>query len=49
MVAGFLAGYLEASGDYRTAFRMGLSAGSSSAFSEELATRKEVEELLKTF
>lgn len=49
MVAGFLAGYLETSGDYRTAFRMGLSAGSSSAFSEELATRKEVEELLKTF
>lgn len=45
MVAGFLAGYLDGR-DYRAAFRMGLCAGSASAFSEELATRPEVEALL---
>lgn len=42
MVAGFLAGYLEKQ-DYGHAFRMGLAAGSASAFSEEFATREEVE------
>lgn len=42
MVAGFLAGWLERQ-DYRHAFRMGVSAGSASAFSEYLATRAEVE------
>lgn len=42
MVAGFLAGWTEKR-DYEYAFRMGLSAGSASAFSEKLATRKEVE------
>lgn len=47
MVAGFLAGLME-SGDYATAFRMGLCTGSASAFSENLATRSEVEALLKT-
>ncbi len=47
MVAGFLAGYL-ASGDYEKAFRMGLCAGSASAFSEGLATREEMEKLLET-
>lgn len=41
MVAGFLAGYLE-SGSYADAFRMGVCAGSASAFSEELALREEV-------
>lgn len=46
MVAGFLAGYLE-SGDYNLAFKMGLATGSASAFSEILATRGEVEVLLK--
>jgi 1-phosphofructokinase len=45
MVAGFMSGYLE-SGDYGQAFRMGLCAGSASAFSPDLATRAEVEELL---
>ncbi|MDO4615726.1 MAG: 1-phosphofructokinase [Lachnospiraceae bacterium] len=48
MVAGFLTGYLESKGDYEKAFRMGLCAGSASAFSEELATRQEVETLLKS-
>jgi len=41
MVAGFLAGWLEKK-DYGHAFRMGLAAGSASAFSEKLATREEV-------
>lgn len=42
MVAGFMAGWL-LSGDYEEAFRMGLAAGSASAFSEKLATKEEVE------
>ncbi|MFR7474668.1 1-phosphofructokinase [Frisingicoccus sp.] len=49
MVAGFLAGYLETK-DYEQAFRMGIAAGSASAFSEFLATREETMEVLsKTF
>ena len=47
MVAGFVAGWLETS-DAASAFRMGLCTGSASAFSEELATRPEVEALLAT-
>ena len=46
MVAGFLAGWLE-SGDYVHAFKMGISAGSASAFSENLATKEEVLALYK--
>lgn len=46
MVAGFLAGYLS-SHDYEQAFYMGLCTGSASAFSDNLATRPEVEALLK--
>lgn len=42
MVAGFLAGWTEKS-DYEHAFRMGISTGSASAFSEQLATKEEVE------
>lgn len=42
MVAGFLAGWMEKK-DYSHAFAMGLSAGSASAFSEQLATKDEVE------
>ena len=48
MVAGFIAGYEESKGDYATAFRMGVCTGSASAFSPKLATRPEVEALLKT-
>ena len=48
MVAGFIAGYEESKGDYVKAFHMGLATGSASAFSENLATRPEVEALLKT-
>ncbi len=47
MVAGFIAGYLE-NGTYEKAFEMGVCAGSASAFSEELATKEEVEALLLT-
>ena len=49
MVAGFIAGYIESNGDYyEKAFHMGVATGSASAFSENLATRPEVEALLKT-
>lgn len=47
MLAGFLAGYI-AGNDYNQALRMGICAGSASAFSEDLATKEEIEELLKT-
>lgn len=46
MVAGFIAGYHE-SGSYEKAFQMGVCTGSASAFSEDLATREEVLDLLK--
>ena len=48
MVAGFITGYTESQGDFKTAFHMGVATGSASAFSENLATRPEVEALLKT-
>ena len=41
MVAGFLAGW-EEQRNYLHAFKMGLAAGSASAFSEFLATREEI-------
>ena len=41
MVAGFVAGWLEKK-DYEHAFHMGIAAGSASAFSENLATREEI-------
>ena len=47
MVSGFLTGYYEKH-DFHHAFRMGVATGSASAFSEELATRPEVEALLQT-
>ena len=46
MVAGFVAGYRE-TGDYEKAFYMGLCCGSASAFSEGMATRDKVVDLLK--
>lgn len=42
MVAGFIAGWMEKK-DYKHAFYMGIAAGSASAFSELLATKKEIE------
>ena len=48
MVAGFIAGYLK-NHSYEDAFKMGLCTGSASAFSQELATKDEVETLMKDF
>lgn len=42
MVAGFIAGWMEQK-DYGHAFKMGIAAGSASAFSEYLATQEEIE------
>lgn len=42
MVAGFMAGYMKKE-DYGYAFHMGVAAGSASAFSENLATKAEIE------
>ena len=46
MVAGFLTGWMEKK-DYVHAFHMGIAAGSASAFSENLATREEVLQVLQ--
>ncbi len=46
MVAGFVTGWITRR-DYEYAFRMGVSTGSASAFSENLATRAEAEEVMK--
>ncbi|MCR4999271.1 MAG: 1-phosphofructokinase [Lachnospiraceae bacterium] len=46
MVAGFIAGYLSKQ-DYEEAFYMGLCTGSASAFSDNLATKPEVQALLQ--
>lgn len=46
MVGGFIAGYLN-NGDLEEAFKMGVATGSASAFSEGLATKDRVYELLK--
>ncbi|MBQ7753126.1 MAG: 1-phosphofructokinase [Treponema sp.] len=48
MVAGFIAGFMEASG-YERALRIGICAGTASASSEELASRAAVEKLLSDF
>ena len=41
MVAGFLTGFISFD-DYEKAFKMGIAAGSASAFSENLATKEEI-------
>lgn len=46
MVAGFLAGLSE--GDYDYALKLGTAAGGASAFSDGLATREKIAELMKT-
>ncbi|HKM05316.1 MAG TPA: 1-phosphofructokinase [Lachnospiraceae bacterium] len=48
MVAGFIAGYCKYH-HYLEAFKMGIAAGSASAFSENLATKEEVLEILDTW
>lgn len=47
MVAGFISGYLNSSGNFEKAFKTGICAGSASAFSENLATKEEIQTLLK--
>lgn len=42
MVAGFITGWMQ-KGSYEHAFRMGVSTGSASAFSDNFATKQEVE------
>lgn len=44
MVAGFIAGWIEKN-DYVHAFKMGISAGSASAFSDGFCSRTEVEKI----
>ena len=46
MVAGFLTGYQKTK-NYEYALKMGIATGSASAFSMDLATKEEVERLLK--
>lgn len=46
MVAGFTAGALR--GDYEYALKLGTAAGGATAFSDGLATREKIAELLKT-
>ena len=45
MVAGFLAGYLQ-TGDYDHAFKLGIAAGSATAFSLGLASKEAIHKLL---
>ena len=44
MVAGFIAGYIRTN-DYSYALRLGSACGNATAFSEELATKEEIEEI----
>lgn len=46
MVAGFMAGWMEKQ-DYEYAFHMGVASGSASAFSENLATKEEIQAVYK--
>ena len=44
MVAGFLAGFMKTN-DMETALKLGIAAGSASAFSKKMATRQEIDAL----
>lgn len=46
MVAGFIAGYIMKN-DYKDALKFGIATGSASAFSEDLATKEKVFEILE--
>ncbi len=48
MVAGFLAGYIK-TGDYEEALILGTACGGATAFNDGLATREDIEEILKQF
>ncbi len=47
-MAGLIAGWCKKQ-DYAPAFKMGLAAGSASAFSERLATKQEIERVYDSF
>lgn len=46
MVAGFLAGYIREN-DYQYALKLGIAAGSATAFSEDLAKKEDIMNLMK--
>ena len=46
MVAGFVAGYMQ-SGDYVRSLRLGVAAGTATAFSLGLATGEKISEILE--
>lgn len=48
MVAGFLAGYIK-SGSFSEALRLGIAAGSASTFSRYLASKQDIDDILKGF
>ena len=48
MIAGFLAGW-ETTKDYKHAFTMAVAAGSASAYSEDFATKEDIQKLLLYF
>ena len=48
MVAGFVAGYQQSGGDYEAALHLGTACGSATAFSLGLATKADIDKLLKT-
>ena len=48
MVAGFVAGYQQSGGDYAAALKLGTACGSATAFSLGLATKADIDKLLKT-
>lgn len=48
MVAGFIAGWCDKQ-DYAHAFKMGISAGSASAFAQTLASKPEIEQIYNLF
>ncbi|MDD4543018.1 MAG: 1-phosphofructokinase [Clostridia bacterium] len=47
LTAGFIAGYMEKK-DFRYALKYGLASGSATAFSDTLASKNEIEQILKT-
>lgn len=48
MVAGFIAGYIE-NGDYSYALRLGMACGNATVFSEQLATRAEIDKIFEHY
>ena len=47
MVAGFIYGYIKTN-DFKTALKQAIATGSATAFSEDLASKEKIDELLKT-